>query len=105
MVRVAQQRSIERTGSGGDGATHPGHNATHLIRVGGISPEEDWKITRVTGVEFEGQIPGTQIRVLDHQASSGYAEFEVNGVAGAHPWNWLRHFIEVTNDNAHLLQP
>ena len=32
-------------------------------------------------------------------------EFEVNSVAGAHPWNWLRHFIEVTNDNAHLLQP
>src|SRR5438552_3097468 len=82
-----------------------GHNATHLIRVGGISPEEDWKITRVTGGEFEGQIPGTQIRVLDHQASSGHVEFEVNGVAGAHPWNWLRHFIEVTNDNAHLLQP
>jgi hypothetical protein len=76
-----------------------------LAAAGDMLPTDRERAHHVTGVEFEGQIPGRYIRVLDYQASSGYAEFDVTGVAGTHPLNWLRHFIEVTDDNAHLLQP
>jgi len=32
-------------------------------------------------------------------------EVQVSGVAGNHPWNWLRHITEVDDENAHLIGP
>ena len=67
-------------------------------------PEETWRILNVDHVEFEGDLPGSQIRFPDTGASSGVIDVEVRGIGDHPPWEWLRHFIEVTEENAHLLE-
>ena len=51
-----------------------------------------------------GGLPGAQIRFPDTHASSGLVDVEVRGIGNHPPWEWLRHFIEVTEENAHLLE-
>jgi hypothetical protein len=74
----------------------------HIIRVSG-RPGETWKITGIDGVEFRGALPATEVVVPDDQRRAGNIDLEVTGVNDVHPWNWLRHVVEVTEDNAHLL--
>jgi hypothetical protein len=83
----------------------PGRGVPHIVRAGVAAPGEKWVITGVTGVEFEGALPGPQVRLLDSRSSTGLIEFEVTGVTHEHPLHWLRNFFEVTDDNADLLRP
>ena len=82
----------------------PGRGIPHILRGGGVMPEETWRIWNVDHVEFEGDLPGSQIRFPDTGASSGVIDVEVRGIGDHPPWEWLRHFIEVTEENAHLLE-
>jgi len=86
-------------------ARTPGLGVPHIVRPGGLAPDEAWEIVAVTGLEFEGHLPAKQIRLPDRHELTGTVEFEVAGVEHEHPWNWLRHLIEVTEENTHLLQP
>ena len=82
----------------------PGRGIAHVLRGGGIVPDATWRFLDVKGVEFEGDLPGAQIRFPDTHASSGVVDVEVRGIGNHPPWEWLRHFIEVTEENAHLLE-
>jgi hypothetical protein len=59
----------------------------------------------VTGVEFEGQLPGPEVRLRDEHESTGSMEIEVTRPGPDRDrWNLLR-LVEVTQENEHLLEP
>jgi hypothetical protein len=82
----------------------PGRGVPHTVHAGGDAPDETWRIVRVSDVEVESLEPQGTFRLPDRQRADGVIEFEVAGVADEAPWNWLRHYVEVTEDNAHLLR-
>ncbi len=56
----------------------------------------------MTGVEFEGKLPGEEIRLADNREATGVVEFEFT--PGDPPWLWIPHVTEVTEDCQHLLE-
>lgn len=81
----------------------PGGGVPHVVRTSNEWPAT-WRIARVSGVEFEGNLPGPEIRLPDRQAGSGIVEFEfVGALPGDLPWVWRPNVIEVADANAHLL--
>jgi hypothetical protein len=65
------------------------------------------RITRVSGVDFEGPLPGAEIRLLDTRAATGTIEVEVSSTGLGPAADWLADppIIEVTAANEHLLTP
>ena len=81
----------------------PGRGVPHLVRTSNEWPAT-WRIVRVSGVEFEGEVPGPEIRLPDRQAAAGVVEFEFASVVpGDLPWVWRPNVVEVPQVNAHLL--
>jgi hypothetical protein len=95
-----------------DGSLHfeipvhaPGRGITHIVRTANEWPTT-WRIARVSGVEFEGDLPAAEIRLPDRREATGVVEIEYTGwLFGDLPWCWLPHMMEVTQDNEHLLEP
>lgn len=83
----------------------PGRRDPHIVHLTNEWPAT-WRIVRVSGVEFEGELPGVEIRLPDTRAAAGVVELEfIAAVPVDLPWVWLPHGIEVTQDNEHLLEP
>ena len=80
----------------------PGHGSPHVMRVTNEWPLT-WRIARITGVDFEGTLPGPEVRLLDRREAAGRIELEFS--PGDPPWLWLPHVLEVAADNDHLLEP
>jgi hypothetical protein len=78
----------------------PGRGVPHVVRLSSQWPAR-WRITRVTGVAFEGPLPGAEIRLLDGKAATGVVEMEF--APSTAPWAWIPHVIEVSAENEHLL--
>lgn len=83
-----------------------GSGVSHIIRTAEEWPAT-WRIVGVTGVDFEGKLPGAEVRLPDTRAGTGVVEleFELNRMQMELPWVWLPHVIEVAQDNEHLLEP
>jgi hypothetical protein len=82
-----------------------GSGVPHIVRTPNRWPAA-WQIVRVTGVEFEGALPGAEIRLPDTREESGVVEFEFEGMTPRDlPWVWLPHVLEVEQVNEHLLEP
>jgi hypothetical protein len=81
-----------------------GSGVSHIIRAASQWPLNS-HITSVTGVPFEGQLPGAEVRVSGDSASIGAIEVRVSSGA-LFPLDWLLEppLIEVTAENEHLLQ-
>jgi hypothetical protein len=83
----------------------PGRGESHIVRVANQWPST-WQIARVSGVEFEGEVPGPEIRLPDRQEAAGVVEFEfISSLPADLPWLWLPPVVEVTEANRHLLEP
>ena len=52
-------------------------------------------------MEFEGRLPGADIRLLDRNAATGVVEMEI--APSPAPWVWIPPVIEVSAENEHLL--
>ena len=84
----------------------PGDGVAHLLRV-----VDQWpltlRITRVEGVEFEGELPSAEIRLPDQRAGEGSIDVQVIGEGLGADADWLEDppLIEVTAGNEHLLEP
>lgn len=84
----------------------PGAGVAHLLRV-----VEQWpltlQITRVRGVEYEGDLPAAEIRLPDRQPGEGVIDVRVVGEGLGADADWLEDppLIEVTAGNEHLLEP
>lgn len=77
-----------------------GSGVPHVVRVIGRAAGE-LRVRRVTGVDFEGELPGLEVRLLDQRESAGTLEIELHPsepfYLGEPP------LIEVAADNEHLL--
>jgi hypothetical protein len=83
----------------------PGHGTPHIVRAADEWPAT-WRIARVSGVEFEGKLPGAEIRLPDGREATGVVEFEFTAAAPVDlPWVWVPHVIEVAQANEPLLEP
>ena len=81
-----------------------GTGVPHFVRVSDEWPLQS-HIRRVSGVEFEGPLPGPEVRLRDEHQSTGSMEIEVTQPGPDRDrWNVLR-LIEVTQANEHLLEP
>lgn len=81
----------------------PGRGEAHLVRLGNEWPNR-WRITAVRGVEYEGAVPGPEIRLPDTRPADGVIELEFTPrLPGDMPWFWLPHVAEVGAANAHLI--
>lgn len=84
----------------------PGEGVPHLIHV-----SEQWfqttEIVRVTGVAFEGELPGPEIRLLDDREAVGTLEVQVTSEGFGPGADWLSDppLVEVDTANEHLLKP
>jgi hypothetical protein len=80
-----------------------GRGAAHIVRTANEWPAQ-WRITRVSGVEFSGTVPGPEIRLADSQEAAGVVEFEYTAAApGPAPWLWIPHVVEVAEENEQLV--
>ncbi len=83
----------------------PGRGMPRIVRATSEWPST-WRIARVSGVEFEGELPGVELRLPDRREADGVMEFEYTaGLPGDEPWVWVPHVMEVTQDNEPLLEP
>jgi hypothetical protein len=82
-----------------------GVHVPHIVRA-----VEPWplqvRIRRVAGVDFEGELPSMEVRLLDDREATGVMEVEVSSDGFAHSY-WLEDppLLEVTAANEHLLEP
>jgi hypothetical protein len=84
-----------------------GSGVTHIVRV---LDEWPWhlRIRRVSGADFEGPLPGAEVRLVDTRESTGTLEIEAScdrRVPGLDCWLEDPPLIEVTAANEHLLEP
>jgi hypothetical protein len=86
----------------------PGRGIAHVIRVTSEWPST-WRISKVDGVQFEGTVPGVELKILDEQPSVGSVVLNfVPPVAREMPWRpwlWIPHLLEVNAENEYLLEP
>lgn len=81
----------------------PGRGVPHIVRTSNEWPAS-WRIVGVSGVDFEGPLPGPEIRLPDRLAATGLLELEfVAALPGDLPWVWRPNIVEVTQANEHLL--
>ena len=93
-----------------DGSVHfevpvhtPGHGVAHIVSVANEWPAT-WTIVRVRDVQYEGELPGAEIRLPDKREATGVVEFEFRLATRTDlPWVWLPHAMEVTEGNECLL--
>lgn len=78
-----------------------GRGVPHTIRATNQWPAR-WRITAVRGVDFEGTVPGVEIRLADTEASTGVVEFAFDPFSP--PWLWIPPVLEVSDGNEHLLE-
>ncbi len=83
----------------------PGRGRAHVVRLPSEWPAT-WAITRVSGVDFTGTLPGAEIRLTDQRAASGIVELTFTSpLPGDLPWVWRPHGSEVDEEQADLLVP
>ncbi len=80
----------------------PGRGDAHVIRVTDLWPAT-WRITAVLGVDYEGSLPGPQVRLPDSREASGVIELEFASFEPHPPWVWIPPVVEVNERNRHLL--
>ena len=82
----------------------PGRGEAHVVRAASEWPST-WRIVRVSGVEFTGELPANEIRLSDRQRASGVVEFELRSyVGGDLPWVWRPHTVEVDEADGAVLR-
>jgi hypothetical protein len=84
----------------------PGTGVPHLVRAIDQWPLQA-RITKVSGVDYEGELPGVEVRLTDQRESSGVLEVEVSSDGPGPGADWLADppLIEVGLGNQHLLEP
>jgi hypothetical protein len=86
------------------GLRTPGSGVPHIVRV---VPQRFWnfRIARVSGVDFEGETPGAEVRLLDNGKSTGTMEVELEPTSFlSDPFDWGEPpLVEVTGANERLL--
>jgi hypothetical protein len=82
----------------------PGRGKAHVVRVPSEWPAT-WRIIRVSGIEFTGDVPGSEIHLPDRQPASGVVEFEFRSpLPGDLPWVWRPHAVEVDEADAAVIR-
>jgi hypothetical protein len=83
-----------------------GSRVPHIVRVADLWPLRT-RIVGVTGVDFEGELPGSEVRLVDDRESTGSLEVEITRDGLGPDSDWLQNppLIEVTASNEHLLEP
>lgn len=83
-----------------------GTGEPHWVRVSDIWPLRI-RIRQVDGATFDGTLPGPEVRLANETPGSGTLEVEVSSDGVGPESDWLEEppVIEVTSENAHLLEP
>ena len=83
-----------------------GTGDAHWLRVSQLWPL-DIRIRQVSGVSFEGAVPGPEVCLSNDQAGRGTLEVEVSAHGIGPESDWLEQppVIEVNAANEHLLEP
>jgi hypothetical protein len=82
-----------------------GSGVTHAVRV-----VDQWplhlRITRVSGIAFEGALPGANVALLDTRQATGTLTVAMSSDGPGPPSDWLEDppIVEVTAANEHLLK-
>jgi hypothetical protein len=83
-----------------------GTGEPHWLRVTDLWPL-DTRIRQVSGVSFEGALPGPEVRLSNDRPGTGTLEVEVSAHGIGPESDWLEQppLIEVSSANEHLLEP
>jgi hypothetical protein len=83
-----------------------GNGEPRWLRVPGLWPLQA-RIRQVTGVAFEGTLPGPEVRLIDDRATTGIIEVEASAHRIGPESDWLEQppLLEVGPANEMLLEP
>jgi hypothetical protein len=82
-----------------------GTGEPHWVRASDIWPLRI-RLRQVSGVSFDGSVPGPEVRLTNDRPGSGTLEVEVSADGVGPDSDWLEEppLIEVTAANEHLLE-